>query len=139
MGGRKPGLLGERDLGLLKRLGAMGPGGLAGGLGGGGKGGLLGGLGSGGLGSAAGGGTSAAAAAGAFGLASYVVTGTDPVAIALRQLSIVAIEAYGTAVQNSIKRYAGQAYGTCCTPRILLLLFPVSPAAERPPPCAYQV
>lgn len=37
--------------------------------------------------------------------AEYVVEGIDPVAIALRQLSIVAIEAYGTAVQNSIKRY----------------------------------
>ncbi len=117
MGGRKPGLLGDRNLGLLKRLGAMGPGGMAGGLGGG-----LG-LGGGGLGSAAGGGTSAAAAAGAFGLASYVVTGTDPVAIALRQLSIVAIEAYGTAVQNSIKRYVDQVYGACRTPWLLTHIY----------------
>ncbi|KXZ53783.1 hypothetical protein GPECTOR_6g701 [Gonium pectorale] len=44
------------------------------------------------------------AVAGDIAFASYVVNGQDPVAIALRQLSIVAIEAYGTAVQNNIKR-----------------------------------
>lgn len=50
------------------------------------------------------GGVGPAAAAAGVGLASYVVQGQDPVAIALRQLSIVAIQAYGTLVQNSIKR-----------------------------------
>ncbi|GLC34212.1 hypothetical protein PLESTM_000170300 [Pleodorina starrii] len=44
----------------------------------------------------------AAAAEAAF--AQYVVSGQDPVAIALRQLSIAAIGAMGTAVQNQIAR-----------------------------------
>ncbi|KAG2494408.1 hypothetical protein HYH03_007460 [Edaphochlamys debaryana] len=35
--------------------------------------------------------------------ASYVVRAQDPIAIALRQLSIIAIAAYGTAVQDAIK------------------------------------
>ncbi|KAG2423050.1 hypothetical protein HXX76_015566 [Chlamydomonas incerta] len=84
--------LGAGGLGLMARLGAFGPGGAA-------------------LAAAAaapGGAVPAAAAAAgaglAGGLASYVVLGQDPVAIALRQLSIVAIQAYGTAAQNSIKR-----------------------------------
>ncbi|GLC34211.1 hypothetical protein PLESTF_000129800 [Pleodorina starrii] len=46
--------------------------------------------------------------AGTAALAQYVVSGQDPVAIALRQLSIVAIESYGTAVQNAIKRGVAQ-------------------------------
>jgi hypothetical protein len=43
-------------------------------------------------------------ASSALAFADYVINGQDPVAIALRQLSIVAITSYGTAVQNSIKR-----------------------------------
>ena len=40
-------------------------------------------------------------AAGAAG-AGYVITQQDPIAIALRQLSIVAIEAYGTEVSAAL-------------------------------------
>ncbi len=56
------------------------------------------------LGSGAVGGT-AAGAIGAIALADYVIRAQDPLAILLRQLSIVAIEAIGTAVANSIDRW----------------------------------
>lgn len=55
------------------------------------------------LGSGAVGGT-AAGAIGTIALADYVIRAQDPLAILLRQLSIVAIEAIGIAVANSIDR-----------------------------------
>lgn len=57
------------------------------------------------VGAAAAGAAVGAAAAAEAAFASYVVLGQDPVAIALRQLSIAAIAAYGNAVQNAIDRY----------------------------------